>query len=47
METKILNFTKGIAKCEGEGYVNNQIACSASFVLIQPDELNKYMPKKK
>jgi 3-hydroxyacyl-[acyl-carrier-protein] dehydratase len=46
IETKILNFNKGIAKCEGTGYVNNELVCFANFTLIQPDELKKYMPNK-
>jgi len=46
IETEIISFSKGIAKCKGNGYVKEKIACSADFILIQPDELNRFMPKK-
>ena len=40
--TKVKSFKRGIAICEGEGKVNNQLACKAEFVLILPELLKKY-----
>jgi len=42
IETKINNFKRGIAKCEGIGKVNSTVVCKADFTLILPDELKKY-----
>ena len=46
LETKIISFNHGFAKCHGKGYVKNKIACEAEFNLILPDELKKYNTKK-
>ena len=46
VHTKIISFSKGIAKCEGMAFVNNLKVCSANFILIQPDEFQKYIPQK-
>ena len=45
LETKILKFSRGFAFCEGHGYVDNKLACSAEFNLILPEELKKYSIK--
>lgn len=45
--TKVKNFKRGIANCEGEGRVKNLTVCKAEFVLILPDELKKYNLEKK
>jgi len=42
IETYIKSFKRGIAVCNGIGFVNNEIACKASFNLILPDEIKKY-----
>ena len=42
IETKINNFKRGIAQCEGIGKVDNAVVCKADFTLILPDELKKY-----
>jgi 3-hydroxyacyl-[acyl-carrier-protein] dehydratase len=42
IETKINNFKRGIAECEGIGKVDNAVVCKADFTLILPDELKKY-----
>ena len=42
----VIKFTRGIALCEGSGYVNEKLACSAEFNLILPDEVKKYNIKK-
>ena len=42
IETKIKNFKRGMAACEGVGIVENQIVCKADFNLILPEEIKKY-----
>lgn len=42
IETKILNYKRGLATCEGVGKVENQIVSKAKFNLILPDEILKY-----
>ncbi len=42
MDTKILSFKRGLAECEGKGFINQQIACKADFTLILPDEIKSY-----
>jgi len=42
IETKIENFKRGMAACEGVGIVENQIVCKADFNLILPEEIKKY-----
>jgi 3-hydroxyacyl-[acyl-carrier-protein] dehydratase len=41
ISTKILSFKRGIAKCYGEGTVNKQLACKASFTLVLTDKMIK------
>ena len=42
IETKIFSFKRGLAICEGEGLVNNEVVCKASFNLVLPEEIKKY-----
>lgn len=42
IETKVLEYKRGIAKCNGTGSVNSDIVCKADFSLILPDEVNKF-----
>tara|TARA_B100000427_G_C15344153_1_gene522532 strand:- start:89 stop:553 length:465 start_codon:yes stop_codon:yes gene_type:complete len=42
IETKIKSFKRGLAICEGTGFIQKQIACKAEFNLILPDEIKKY-----
>ena len=42
IETKVKNFKRGLAICEGLGLVEKQIACKAEFNLILPEEIKKY-----
>jgi len=44
INTKIINYKRGLATCYGEGIVNNEIVCKADFNLILPDEINKLKP---
>ena len=42
IETKIKSFKRGIAICEGKGFIQNKMACKAEFNLILPEEIKKY-----
>ena len=42
LETEIISFKRGMAKCIGLGYIDNEVACKAEFNLILPDEIKKY-----
>jgi len=42
IETKIKSFKRGLAICEGKGFVQNEMACKAEFNLILPEEIKKY-----
>ena len=42
IETKIKSFKRGIAVCEGSGFIEKEMACKAEFNLILLDEFNKY-----
>tara|TARA_Y100000590_G_scaffold18486_1_gene22021 strand:- start:768 stop:1226 length:459 start_codon:yes stop_codon:yes gene_type:complete len=42
IETKIISYKRGIAVCEGAGYVQKKLACKAEFNLILSDEIKKY-----
>jgi len=46
IETQIKSFKRGIAVCEGAGFINKQLACKAEFNLILPEEIKKYNLKK-
>tara|TARA_B100000902_G_C27015065_1_gene766770 strand:- start:162 stop:617 length:456 start_codon:yes stop_codon:yes gene_type:complete len=46
LDTKIIKFNHGFAKCKGRGYVNDELACEAEFNLIMPDEIKKFNIKK-
>ena len=46
IETNIKSFKRGLAICEGSGFVEKQLACKAEFNLILPDEIKKYNLKK-
>ena len=41
ISTNILSFKRGIAKCYGEGRVNGQIVCKASFTLVLTNDMIK------
>ena len=42
IETKIKSFNRGLAICEGIGFVNKEKACSAEFTMIIPDVIKSY-----
>jgi len=45
INTIIKSYKRGLAFCEGEGMVDNQLVCKAEFNLILPDELKTYTLK--
>jgi len=47
IETKIKSFKRGLAICEGEGFIQKEMVCRADFTLILPDEIKRYNLKKK
>ena len=46
IETKVKSYKRGLALCEGTGFVDEEIACKAEFNLILPEEIKKYNLKK-
>ena len=42
---RVGNKTRGIAKCQGVGRVNNKLACSAEFTIVLPHIINYYKKK--
>lgn len=42
IETTLLSWKRGVAKCEAIGCVNNEKACEASFVLVMPDIIQQF-----
>jgi 3-hydroxyacyl-[acyl-carrier-protein] dehydratase len=47
IHTKVLSYKRGLAMCEGQGKIDNEIACKAKFILILPDEILRYTLKNK
>ena len=45
IETKVKSYKRGLALCEGTGFVDEEIACKAEFNLILPGEIQKYKLK--
>ena len=45
IETKIISYNRGVAKCEGKGKVNDKLACSAEFSVVLPHVINDYKLK--
>ena len=46
IETKIKSYKRGLASCEGIGFVEKEIVCKADFNLILPEEIKKYILEK-
>ena len=42
IETTLLSWKRGIGKGNGIGSVNGEMACTADFVVVMPEELEKY-----
>ena len=45
IDTKIISFKRGMAKCSGIGTVEKKFACSAEFNLILPELIKSYNVK--
>ena len=45
VHAKLDSFRRGIAKGSAEGFVDNQLACRADFLVSLPDVLNAFKPK--
>ena len=46
IETKIINFKRGVANCSAKGIVEDQIACYGEFTIILPDVIDKFKIEK-
>ena len=42
IETGLSSWKRGIGKCWGIGTVDGNVACSAEFTIVLPDELKVY-----
>ncbi|MBC7906141.1 MAG: beta-hydroxyacyl-ACP dehydratase [Rhodospirillaceae bacterium] len=42
IETRVISFKRGIAKCEGRGLVQGTLACEASFTIVVPHILDAF-----
>lgn len=42
IDTKILSYKRGLANCEGKGFINEKLACKAKFNLILPEEIKRF-----
>lgn len=46
IETKVISWSRGVAKGKGVGYTNGEIACEADMLITIPDIFKQYLPKK-
>ena len=46
IETKIINFKRGVGNCSAKGIVENQVACNGEFTIILPDVIDKFKIEK-
>jgi 3-hydroxyacyl-[acyl-carrier-protein] dehydratase len=42
IDTRVLSLKRGLARLEGQGTVNGELACRAEFQLAMPDELKSF-----
>tara|TARA_B100000787_G_C16197309_1_gene301893 strand:- start:3791 stop:4255 length:465 start_codon:yes stop_codon:yes gene_type:complete len=45
IKTKVKSFKRGLAQCEGFGFVKKNLACCAEFTLILPELIKSYRLK--
>ncbi len=45
IETSVISFNRGVAKCKGIGKVNGDLACSADFNIVLPHVIKEYKIK--
>lgn len=46
IEATLKSYRRGLAKGTSIGYVNGELACSAELVIVIPDVLDEFRPKK-
>jgi 3-hydroxyacyl-[acyl-carrier-protein] dehydratase len=46
IETKVISWSRGVARGIGTGSTNGEIACEAEMLITIPEILDKYLPKK-
>lgn len=46
LNARMLSFKHGIARCEGEGTVGDELACRAEFTMVVPAILDRLRPPK-
>ena len=46
IETELLSWKRGMGKCSGAGYVNEEKVCSIDFNIVMPHILEEYKVKK-
>jgi 3-hydroxyacyl-[acyl-carrier-protein] dehydratase len=44
IHAKLDSLRRGIAKGSAEGFVDNQLACRADFIVVLPDVINTFKP---
>ena len=42
INTYLKSWKRGLGKCSGEGYVNNDLACKAEFKIIMPEIIDSF-----
>lgn len=42
IDTKVIKYNRGLAKCQGIGKVKDNLACSADFDIVLPHVINYY-----
>ncbi len=45
IETSVISFNRGVAKCKGIGKVKGDLACSADFNIVLPHVIKEYKIK--
>jgi 3-hydroxyacyl-[acyl-carrier-protein] dehydratase len=46
IDTKVISWSRGVARGTGIGRTNGEIACEAEMLIAIPEILDKYLPKK-
>ena len=46
IETELISWKRGIAKGQGYGYTDGEVACEAEMLITIPDILEEYLPRK-
>lgn len=46
IETELISWKRGIAKGQGYGYTDGEVACEAEMLITIPDILEEHLPRK-